>query len=716
MSEFKLSKSRTPEFKKLLLTELETTGRSALDVLTTNETRFRHLLPSIEQLYDKIIALEQLEHTDDTFDRYYETLRFDVERALRNIFLSGIDPTHEILSYAEFENDPKNWLESGDPYQIFENRVIFWVPTNEDIARILAIATGIHQERIRVGEKKSTDPIEIIDVGGASGALGKLIVDMARENGFNVNYHIVDPDKKQLDSFNRIYKDEAALSYTCATTLDFLQQQYAEDTEMLPLLEKRATLLSIGKAQWKDLGHLSKAVQWSLTQSEVIGENPQEFVQQCRRIIEENFHIQLSDEVVDNLREFTDLFTIAKKKAMEKTYKAAGFIEASPIQEIFKQQHQQFIDKVNQEIDDVLKQRASKVDVVINSWMPEGMNFSSDIQAVNAGAVVYAMEINGATGIQSNCEQPRQLFDVHPSYVATQSYAPVGSWSNHSWYDIDRRVKSISNLRPPYNNALLFHARPAYRDTVKDEVSRSYEMNLGHAYPWMRVLEKLGLDQTAPILYDNEKEASLQSVLIGASDARQGWQETVLPIKDIQVLYQEFFAQNKEYIFASVLAKISESFPSSPELIKEILHSLYADHPEAFDDLRAHGIQKNIKMTIQQLIETLEPIFSQALSQRTVESQKTRVVFHRNSPLNMWETGELNFFGDWSYQQYLDEIIKNDPSLPSWIDSYGIQIDDENRCYFVTYSNASNQCLARVEITNSEITSKMLNVLKQQIA
>jgi len=80
---------------------------------------------------------------------------------------------------------------------------LFWVPRKKDILKILEIAKQAHGE----AKEDMQQELWILDVGGRSGFIDKLLVDAAREQGIELHVVVLDPDQEILKQANGYYKE-----------------------------------------------------------------------------------------------------------------------------------------------------------------------------------------------------------------------------------------------------------------------------------------------------------------------------------------------------------------------------------------------------------------------------------------------------------------------------------------------------------------------------
>lgn len=126
--------------------------------------------------------------SEESFKSEFKVLREEVESIERFIERGERGPKRQMVT--EFVD-----MRTAVSYDRFCKELpMYWMPRREEVARILSLATDLHEQRVGKGEKSASDPIEIVDVGGGNGALCYLISQMASLNKLNVRCQVVDPD------------------------------------------------------------------------------------------------------------------------------------------------------------------------------------------------------------------------------------------------------------------------------------------------------------------------------------------------------------------------------------------------------------------------------------------------------------------------------------------------------------------------------------------
>lgn len=79
---------------------------------------------------------------------------------------------------------------------------LFWVPRKKDILKILEIAKQVHGI-----DEETQQKLWVLDIGGRSGFIDKLLVDAAREQGIELHAVVLDPDREILKQANNYYRE-----------------------------------------------------------------------------------------------------------------------------------------------------------------------------------------------------------------------------------------------------------------------------------------------------------------------------------------------------------------------------------------------------------------------------------------------------------------------------------------------------------------------------
>ena len=148
--------------------------------------------------------------------------------------------------------------------------VHYWVPLKYDIQRCVKTAVEVHARSGKEG------PIKILDVGGGSGFLGKLLADEAKKQGIELEVTVIDPDTETVTQAKEIFSDTDNLKFKIGTSNQALEmfgpELTTEERDMFNELEKK--LLETCEAAKEELLHI-KALLVSLeSESEKETESP----------------------------------------------------------------------------------------------------------------------------------------------------------------------------------------------------------------------------------------------------------------------------------------------------------------------------------------------------------------------------------------------------------------------------------------------------------
>ena len=271
-----------------------------------------------------------------------------------------------------------------------------WVPRRFDIQRYVRAALVAHERSGRSG------PIRVLDVGGGSGFMGKLLVDEAVRQGQEIEVVVIDPDKQTVAEARSVFADTPQLSFDEGTATDAvlnygptLPEQEKErfvhlEDQRLQLVETgrdelkrvKATLNALeGESNLRELlsGPFGKMAGFILADAG-IGEKDWGNMEKVRTTLAKHYEERFSDLNVQ----------IAKIRAEQERLMRAT------------------------------DARTAKFDVVLNSWMPEGIDFTREIRWLAAPVIIYAKESN-ATGVTHQSYLPNNL-GKEVSYQAGETY------------------------------------------------------------------------------------------------------------------------------------------------------------------------------------------------------------------------------------------------------------------------------------------------------
>ncbi len=273
---------RTPEFRQFLSASLDPDElsaevrfdpRSSIDVeeserkrlLEEYERRLVDLTSIVDEFQERVADMD-----DSEFDHEFARLESEVNRfvnesghtsflmrpllelredtpenSLEKYQLSGFFPVREVGALSEFR----------------EKRIMWFEPRKEDICRLIFVAQELHAERVRMGEASPDDPISIVDVGGASGAMGALCNDVARENGLKIHYTVVDPHREIVEQAQSAYGDEIAFEIKTAHEYVLQTLQDEGDNESIVRIKSLDQEVQLVERRYKDFLLLAKGVE-----------------------------------------------------------------------------------------------------------------------------------------------------------------------------------------------------------------------------------------------------------------------------------------------------------------------------------------------------------------------------------------------------------------------------------------------------------------------
>lgn len=465
------------------------------------QERNRELLALLETLLQKtndlILDLESC--SDEEFDQKYT----EIERLLEDFNQIERSSSKEsfTLSFVDIVS-----IESFEQY-IKGRWPMQFIPHKEEVGRILALAKEAHSKRTIRDELSPAEPIKIVDIGGSNGALGKLVVDLAHENGLKIEYITIDPDQTTVQAASVFYHDDPALKFIPQTAEEYVTNLYEHNPDIKALIDLRKNRIQDGERKIKELKVYLAKIQADFFKLKKHTEQREAIEKHCR-VLREDFGIELDPSSFSSYANFDDVFEV---EYVYESDEVSGRIHYE----------QKYRDKVLQpEIDNITKQiniQLAKIppttDLTINSWMPPRMDLTADIQFVNSTTILYALERGGATGCQSNVafsEKPTRLGDGE-SYRQGDNYNSIFGWKSHSvpqlqqmsgyrgknvpfterFIDYSGNPRGVENVFP-YSNAFVVQIRKNVSIGTIDPDEA--EIKIGEPYPWEQELEERGGD------------------------------------------------------------------------------------------------------------------------------------------------------------------------------------------------------------------------------
>lgn len=414
----------------------------------------------------------------ETFIAEWITLQFDAE-ALREQLLKKYVPEIEELRAAMFEQPVFESVDirSIDSFKRFlKSAPLEWMPRKEDVARILEIAKIAHAKRIEQGHAKQGDPISILDVGGGTGALSALLASTSNEK---IAITVLEPYQPLNTSAQEMYGDIGGLHITndpietyCLSlnTNEQLKKQIEEYTRLRHLLKRKVR------------GVLKMAEE----AKSLLKTNPTNSTDDrgsLSHYLEAHYDTQIPRDIIDDEKKFRDY--------LEQ-------ISHSP--QIFADEAERILIQKQSAIEAAIAQQPTNVDLVINSWMPPGVNLSDHIRWLNPASVIYMLDTYGSTGIRDEKKETFFASQIVKIPGQMRSYSPgttfhfVGAWFGPSVAELQRNIdpKSLSYFDQPggaFSNTIAVQIKNGFEIPIDSLKTHTAVVNI-NPYPWEDELSK----------------------------------------------------------------------------------------------------------------------------------------------------------------------------------------------------------------------------------
>ena len=145
-------------------------------------------------------------------------------------------------------------------------------------------------------------------------------------------------------------------------------------------------------------------------------------------------------------------------------------------------------------IRDQVYERPPRIDLVINSWAPVGVDLTDPVQLLNPAGIMFAIERMGSTGMHEDAPRPTppKRPSDRESYHPGRWYKSSQAWMTHSTPQVRARmhegVQRFDQTRfgdVPYANVFLFQQKAGYAQTDRPPIEPEQNgLRLGNAYPW----------------------------------------------------------------------------------------------------------------------------------------------------------------------------------------------------------------------------------------
>lgn len=346
----------------------------------------------------------------------------------------------------------------------------YWIPRKFDIRRYVRIAQLAHERSGRTG------PIRVLDVGGGSGFLGKLIADEARAQGLDVEVTVIDPDETIVAEAQSTFTDTENLKFDVGTAVDAVTKYGPElpgvkKVRFEELERQRIELITSGRQELAVINATLTAFEGIETPSDIL-KGP--YQDTAKRVLREAGIDVSRGESAEHIRD-----------AVADYYK------------IRQQTLQETIQRIRDEQEDLYGEvgcQKAKVDVVLNSWMPLGLDFTRELRWVNAPAIIYARERGGATGVDYVGDSSDDLGKEHSYELGRFYHREDDLW----WEGISSSsVASFARDEDFVRRSDYYGGGANASDVVLRKGINIHEADLGEPpsdeekYPWERSLEDL---------------------------------------------------------------------------------------------------------------------------------------------------------------------------------------------------------------------------------
>ena len=408
-------------------------------------------------------------YTDEEFAKEYAGFV-----SARNDFLIRYSPTFAYnKNPRKFTVDFVPILELRGLNEFLDSFPLQFIPTKCEIVRILTLAKRMHEIRLSRGEKCEKDPIEIVDIGGGNGALGALITNLADENNIAINYTIVDPDIVAMQSALDYYANNKSVNFFTGSAEDFVLEMYKEVSHVYVLLQERKKRILAGEEKIADL-HIV-----------------------LQTVLQNNNHQNDSSValLLEILKKDFDIFDL---DSMSKI----GAEIISTIEKEYIQNWQAKIDELTQKIGKASATQSARFDLVINSWMPPGIDFTKDIREAGGAAILYALERNGVSGcrIRSSCGDTIKTLGYVESYVPGPYYEQLYGWLSHSTPQAramdqlgqEYFYKDVGKWAKSFSNAFVVQIHKDYTRGGHFLNQKGTDLVSRETYPWEEDLMRRG--------------------------------------------------------------------------------------------------------------------------------------------------------------------------------------------------------------------------------
>ncbi len=465
---------RSAELRRLLVPEHDVKDiRSRLSKINKNrfdepsevseserEERQTALLADIENLKQKMSSLkENNSHlSEEEFDHAIQVLEDEKQNLIDRVYSLDTVSGKILTQRREFLTEMQGWEHISNAETLLDARgLLYWVPGKQDIARICAVGLHAYAERkMHAATGDIPEPLRVIDVGGGNAALGQLLVEYAREQGFSIEYVVVDTDKEIVDAAQSHFRESfPELKFFHGTGSDYACEIYKDQEPLASYIREKQSLSHFFNRRCKDIAAILKSVKGS-------GENFSDTFSHALDVLRRDFQLDIDLDGVDILT------------------KGIYHCQNAAIDQIFHPGKVE-IEELTKKIETELKKQSPSVDLVLNSWMMPNMDYTADVRMLNGAAVVYALNESGSTGLNYRVESLNSNVEWEESYKPGLLYRESAHWKINTRNDV---AKSLG--QKDFEGNSYGKIRVQLRDFLPDGEydPQKQELSVRGMYPW----------------------------------------------------------------------------------------------------------------------------------------------------------------------------------------------------------------------------------------
>lgn len=469
--------------------------KTPLEIQQILERKYPDMLAKFDE-FDRAVAelKENNSHlSEEEFDLELQKLEDEMD-VLTTMAYSTTGLTREkiTLDRRMCLTEMKTWDNIDSPEKMLKEKPMFWCPGKRDIGRILAIA--LHA-RAEAGARPG--PIRIADVGGGNGALGELLVKYAREQDVAVEYVVIDTDAETVDKAREHYATQTPeMHFFHGTGSDYTIELFKDQTLLAALLRERKQMTELYNRRLRDIQTMLKLFPTKVETVQDVKVWEDNF-KKLMVVLEREYGLsgpggirKLSDyEVPETAREGVEILN-GLKDAVYNQILVPG---------------REKVEELTKRIEQLQKDIPPRIDLTLNSWMLPGVDYTKDVRALNGGAIAYALNANGSTGVEFLSEHDLMKHGVEEerSYRAGAVYQESAVWKLTTYTDLNAQM----GRRNESDYAAYGELRVQLRKNMSagDYEPESCGLTLGDPYPWE---EKKGkrLVKEAEIRYSGGEE------------------------------------------------------------------------------------------------------------------------------------------------------------------------------------------------------------------